>query len=131
MTPDRKYPLIVSLYAELKRFVEEEPPARAAPASVEVSEGRDRTRIQYGPVGIFWLDKPQARVVEELLDARMSSGNPDVDQGVLILASGARVHRLAEVFKGSPAWGRLVVVGARPGTYRLPDLPGPSDDDAA
>ena len=132
MSIDRRYPLLVGLYAELKRFVEEEPSAKPLASTVEISEGRDRTRIHYGELGLFWLDARQSRVVEELIDARLSAGSPDVSQAVLIQASGAKVHRLADVFRGSPAWNRLVVPGDTPGTYRVPapDSGGGPDDAA-
>ena len=136
MTFDERFPLLVAAYEELKRFIEmgDESPGRqdgsAIAEPIEIAEGPVRTRFTYPRLGVFWLSRPQARVVDELIEARTSSGSPDVDQGYLIAASGLKVARLADVFKGSSAWLRLVIPGARPGTYRLAPISKTPDDAA-
>lgn len=129
------YPVLCKLATELHEFIEEGrgPPARATPAAVKFDQGKHVTRITWPNLGTFWLNRPQARVVEELLDALLCSRIPSVDQGHLIRASGLRVSRLADLFIGTAAWNTLIIGGDRPGTYRLPDLDGgtrpPPEDD--
>ena len=47
------------------------------------------------------------------------NGTPDVGQDYLIEQADAASGRLADVFKGSPAWKTLVVPGESRGAYRL------------
>jgi hypothetical protein len=58
-------------------------------------------------------------VVRELMGALLHADTPDVGETSLPRVSGLKVGRLRDVFRGSAAWGELVIQGRTAGTYRL------------
>lgn len=64
----------------------------------------------------------QARVVALLWRAWLD-GVPNLRQETLLDAAGSVSGRLANLFKGHPAWGTMIVPGAAKGTFRLADPP--------
>jgi hypothetical protein len=119
-----RYPTLHLLSKDLQAL-------EATASQWEATRRRDRLRVTDGATlcrvdwagESWWLNEPQRNVVRVLLEA-LASTDPDVDQRVLIRASGMPgVRRLEEVFAGSTAWGVLVLPGRRPATYRLPDPP--------
>lgn len=89
-------------------------------------DGRDLHRVAIDWVaGEFLVTPEQWRVIELLYDA-LGSASPEVPQSALLRASGSKARRLEEVFRGSPAWGRLVVPGSRTAHFCLPPRPDES-----
>jgi hypothetical protein len=69
------------------------------------------------PPSLFYFDSPAQRaVVVELWRAAFELR--DVAEAVLLRAAGVS-GTLADLFSRSPAWGRVIVPGNLPGTYRL------------
>ena len=66
----------------------------------------------------FYLTPTQAAVVAILWQA-WENGAPDVSGAYLLEAVDSTATRLLDLFRRSPAWGRLIVRGATKGTYRL------------
>jgi hypothetical protein len=71
---------------------------------------------------VFSLTTLQRRVVAALWEA-MENGTPAVHQATLLETAEARSAKLSHFFRGSPAWGTLVVPGYKCGvpfgTYQL------------
>jgi hypothetical protein len=73
---------------------------------------------------VLWRRQPyrftprQAEVVAVLFDV-FKSGAPEVGQDYLLAKAESDAHRLADLFKRSPAWKSLIVSGEGPGTFRL------------
>lgn len=114
----RDYSTLDALYRDLSRLSVSE----SARAAARGSPGPDWSRVAVPWVGEFLMSRPQRAVVRELLDA-LTSASPEVDQRQLLRAAGSGARRLADLFRGSEAWGRLVVPGERAGHYRLPAPP--------
>lgn len=66
----------------------------------------------------FHLTLNQARVTERLLIAR-ENRTSEVHQDTLLENLGIYSKRVRDVFKNSPAFGRLIVKGEKKGTFRL------------
>lgn len=119
-------PTLQALHDELRQLARaghltaEETRRRGTPM---IEAGRDIARVRWPGAGTFWLDSEQRRVVELLAEAYLQAGTPEVDQGVLLRAVGSKARRLAYVFTGSDAWGRLILPGQRAGNYRLAEMP--------
>lgn len=109
------YPALTELYRDLSRLA-------AAGAARAASPGPEWSRVRVPWAGEFLLNRAQRAVVAELLEA-LGSASPEVDQRQLLRSAGSSARRLADVFKGSAAWGRLVVPGGRAGHYRLAPSP--------
>jgi len=77
---------------------------------------------------VFWFGANysftpnQAKVVEILWRA-WEGGTPDVYHNLLLNAADLGAERLVDVFKGSAAWGTLIVPGQVKGTFRLQEPP--------
>jgi hypothetical protein len=67
------------------------------------------------------LTPAQAKVIE-VLWREYQKGTPDVAQDILLKATGTYQVKMSDVFKGSLAWGRLVIFPQR-GFYRINDQP--------
>jgi hypothetical protein len=80
-------------------------------------------RVNWPGHGEAWLDGDQRAAVALLLDAYLEGATPDVPQRALIHAAGGKHKDVADIFAGTGAFGTMVVAGAKPGTYRLPELP--------
>ncbi len=121
-----RYPTLQALYEELTRLsaVEVARGAREARGEVSLNEGRDVTRVSVPWVGDFLLTGPQREVVRLLVDAYLHSRSPEMAESTLLQMAGCRASKLAVVFRGSPAWGTLIVRGSKPYLYRLPPMPG-------
>lgn len=65
----------------------------------------------------FVFSPNQAAVVKVLWEA-MEDGTPEVGGDTLLEAAGSEAVRMRDVFRDHPAWGSLIVPGARR-TYRL------------
>ncbi len=79
-------------------------------------------RVYWPGLGVFALGRKQARVVEALWE-QWQEGNPQVPQADLLRAADSDCARLIDLFRNSPAWGRLVLRDSElPGHYRLPEL---------
>lgn len=118
------YPTLKRLLQELKHLDQEEP----TPKEMCVKSGRDVHRVEWPGLGYFWLTTPQHKVVLVLAEAMFETRCPDVSQAILIAASKTKASRLASVFEGSPAWGKLIIPGKQSGSYRLPPVPKPDED---
>lgn len=118
------YPTLKALAAELARIAELlNRPIDPAPAPPPADPAELRP-VRWPGAGTFWLDVYQRRIVHELVEALLWRGDPDVPASVLLHAARAPGGKdLAEVFRGSAAWGTLVIPGRTPGTYRLAPLP--------
>jgi hypothetical protein len=78
----------------------------------------------------FYGEKQQA-VVAALWAAR-SDGTLEVSQNVLLRAADSDGARLHDLFRGHPAWGKLILRGHSPGSYTLPKAdPAGTDDPPA
>lgn len=66
----------------------------------------------------YTLTKNQAKIIA-LLHAALQAGMPAVDKNTLLSAIEQETSRVRDSFKKSPLWNKLVVPGARRGTYRL------------
>jgi hypothetical protein len=62
----------------------------------------------------------QAAIVA-ILWREWTKGTPDVRHETLLEETGAAAKRFADLFKGSPAWGTLIVCRGHKGTARLND----------
>ena len=71
----------------------------------------------------YWCSPPQQAVVRELIDAHVNSASPDVDERVLLRRAGIGGGRLADLFRGHPAWGELILPGERAATFRVSPPP--------
>lgn len=75
----------------------------------------------------FSFSPKQAKVVAVLWEARFELDNPDVDQAALLREADSDCGRLLDLFRRAgrthPAWGTLIVPGARPASFRLAELP--------
>lgn len=60
----------------------------------------------------------QAAIVA-ILWAEWQAGTPEVSQAALLEGVGSLTARVRELFRGSPAWGTLIVSGSRKGTLKL------------
>ena len=74
----------------------------------------------------FYGEKQQA-VVAALWAAR-AEGTLELSQNVLLRAADSDGTRLHDLFRGHPAWGKLILRGHSPGSYTLPP-PGSNTDD--
>jgi hypothetical protein len=74
----------------------------------------------------FYGEKQQA-VVAALWAAR-AEGSLEVSQNVLLRAADSDGARLHDLFRGHPAWGKLVLRGHAPGSYTLPPQGSSADD---
>ncbi len=87
----------------------------------------DFQSVYWPSLGVYRLSPKQARIVEVLWEARFGSDNPDVDQATLLRAADSDCTRLLDLFRSGgkthPAWGKLVVPGESPATFRLPEPP--------
>lgn len=66
----------------------------------------------------YHLTERQARVVEILYRA-LQNGTPEVSHREIMKMLGTPNSKLKDSFRGSAAWGTLVVPGSTRGTYRL------------
>ena len=119
MSLDR-FPALKSLYEDLTNLSLTET-AREAHLARLVEAGGPHV-VSWPGLGDFALTEPQFAVVQSLLATMLGSRSPESDGAWLLRISGSDASSLADVFAGSPAWGRLVVPGAKKGTYKL-DLP--------
>jgi len=58
-------------------------------------------------------------VCVSLLYESYCKGTPDVGGDTLLQRAGSESKRLTDIFKGSPAWGKLIVPGGTRGAFRL------------
>ena len=63
----------------------------------------------------------QACCVEHLWNA-WEKGTPELSQAFLLESAGSDGQRLSDIFRRSPAWGKMIVPGKSKGTYRLNPL---------
>lgn len=89
-----------------------------------LEEGCRRFYSPWPEPATYRLSEKQGKVVARLWDA-WQDGEPEVDQAELLTAAESEGTRLRDLFRGAPAWGALVVPGARAGSYRLA---GPPDE---
>jgi hypothetical protein len=66
----------------------------------------------------FSLTPQQAQVVEILHEA-YENGTPEVGQAYLLEQVATPSSRLRDTFKGSSAWGELIIPGTTQGSFRL------------
>lgn len=109
------FPALAALYQDLRRLA-------AATRARVASPGPEWRRVRVPWSGEYLLNRGQLAAVAELMEAA-GSACPEVDQRHLLAAAGSDARRLADLFRGSEAWGRLVVPGERPGHYRLAPSP--------
>jgi hypothetical protein len=97
-------------------------PAASAPrppqAQIRFGDGF-RTAYWFGLT--IPITETQAGAVRALWEA-YQRGTPDVCHDALLAACGTESVRISDVFKGSLAWGRLIVSTQR-GVYRINDRP--------
>lgn len=115
------------------------PPARPEPKPLagwasgeEPKHLSDFQQVYWPGLGVFRFSPKQATVVEQLWDAKFNCDSPDVDQAALLAAADSDCPRLVDLFRGKgkshPAWGKLIVPGFSPATFRLPDLASGDDE---
>jgi hypothetical protein len=98
--------------------------ARTLGARAAASAEPARTAHSLDYRSVWWFGrslhftKTQAAVVALLWQA-WEAGTPDVGGETLLEAVGSDSKRLAEVFKGHPAWGSMIVQGGTQGAYCL------------
>ncbi|HZT80909.1 MAG TPA: sigma-70 family RNA polymerase sigma factor [Gemmataceae bacterium] len=97
------------------------PAPAAAAAQLAPIRFADDFRTAYWFGETIPLTETHAKVVRVLWEA-YRKGTPDVCHDVLIRAAGSEAAKLSDVFKGSLAWGRLIVSSSR-GVYRVNDQP--------
>jgi hypothetical protein len=56
--------------------------------------------------------------------AAREEGTLEVNQAVLLRAADSDGARLHDLFRGHPAWGKLILRGHSPGSYTLPPPTG-------
>lgn len=117
-----RFPILRGLLEDLTKLNTQEVSRRAAVAH-QVRESRDVTTVSIPWVGEFHLTGPQRAVVRELIDSLVNCSNPCVEERVLLLRSKSQARSLEELFKGSPAWGVLILRGAAPGTFQIAPPP--------
>lgn len=110
-------------------------PAPPAPAGPRPWDGQpwhapDFSVVRWPGHPEYVFGEKQATVVGVLWDARFDGSCPDVGQQTLLHAAESDGQRLRDLFRNHPAWGELVVQGARAGSFRLPELPEDIPDDA-
>jgi hypothetical protein len=92
----------------------------------------DFRQVYWPELGTFTFLPKQARVVELLWEAR-EDGAPHVPQADLLAGADSDSSRLLDLFrsnaKSHPAWGRLIVPGDLPATFRLAPLPGEQEEE--
>lgn len=67
---------------------------------------------------LFFFTPNQAAIVKALWQA-MENGTPCVQGATLLEAADCESSRVSDVFRGSDAWGVLIVEGAVKGAYQL------------
>jgi hypothetical protein len=67
---------------------------------------------------VYCFTATQAKIIEVLWEA-WENGTPSIGAAYLLEAAEAKSSRLVDIFRGSPAWGTLVVDGESKGTKRL------------
>lgn len=78
---------------------------------------------------VFHFSKTQGLVVE-VLDLARRDGEPDVHQSEILRRVGSDATRLSDLFRrddGYRAWGKFIVQGELPGSYRIADAPPPAE----
>ncbi len=75
----------------------------------------------------YTLSPRQAAVIEALTEGAERQ-LPDLSAEYLLDRAGSEAHRLVDLFRHQPAWGRLLKPGERRGTYRLAVRPYPSSN---
>jgi hypothetical protein len=71
---------------------------------------------------LYGFTTPQAAAVA-VLWRNWRRGTPDVADETLLHAAGVNAKRLVDLFKGSAAWGTMIVRGSTRGTARLQEPP--------
>jgi hypothetical protein len=86
---------------------------------------RDYRSCRWGNVN-FEFTPMQAAVVQALAEAR-KQGTPAMAQDTLLELAGSAMDgkqaRLRDLFKGNPAWRKMIVPGDRKGTFKIADPP--------
>lgn len=120
MSELQRYPALKALLGDLRTLTiaESVAAARERKQGVKITDNKHLSRVEWSGQ-FFWLDPGQREVLRVLLDARLNSATPDVDEGLLLRRSMVPgLRRLADLFAGHPCWGRLIVRGERPATFR-------------
>lgn len=73
----------------------------------------------------FTLTPAQAQVIEQMVN-HSPAGPRDLAQDTILVGAELRSASLADIFKHSPAWKKLIVPGEAKGTYRLGVEPEPT-----
>lgn len=102
-------------------------PWNSGPDLAVLSDGSAAYHPDLGPDSTYFFGPMQAKVVK-LLWRAAEEGVGEVSQTELLKGAGSESVKLCDVFRRHPAWGRLVVRGERPGTYRLAPVRDRSDD---
>jgi len=63
----------------------------------------------------------QAACIEVLWQA-WEAGTPELGQEFIVTEIDVQSERLVDLFKGHPAWGKMIVPGSTKGAYRLEEL---------
>lgn len=117
-----RFPILQGLLEDLSRLSLQEA-SREVAVRPGLRESRDITTVSIPWVGEFHLSGPQRVVVRELVDAMVNCSNPEVEERVLLARAKSQARSLEDIFRGSPAWGVLILRGSKPGLYRLPAPP--------
>lgn len=100
----------------ISRLSQPTPPSAAKSKKAAVKHSPDfRSVVWFGEPYTF--TPTQAAIVEKLWEA-WEDDCPGVGQVALLEAVGSDSNRLRDVFKDHPAWGTMIVSGAK-GMYRL------------
>jgi hypothetical protein len=91
--------------------------AAAADQALPAVRFSDDYRTAYWFGETIPLTETQARAVQHLWEA-YKKGTPDVAHDTLLTACGSDGVKISDVFKGSLAWGRLIIWPQR-GVYRI------------
>lgn len=118
------YPTLSGLFVDLTRMekvgvIQSGSATLKGGAKIQFTRGRQIGRLNWPGVGDFWLDRQQQEVVAVLMEAYFECDVPDVPDATLLRAIESKENHIAKVFRGTDAYGKLVVKGKRPGTSRL------------
>jgi hypothetical protein len=104
------------------------PPVMSAWSSGPEPKHTENFSAMYEPgLGTYHFHGEKQQAVAAALWAARANGTLEVSQAVLLRAADSDGARLHDLFRGHPAWGKLILRGRSPGSYTLPPLPGQAD----
>jgi hypothetical protein len=103
---------------------------KASPADSEADKPLDPARHSKDFRSVHWYGEdhtfsPTQAACVKVMWEEWENGTPDLGQDTILEHPEveAESKRLVDVFKGHPAWGKMIVKGRTAGTYRLAEPP--------